>query len=156
MSSPDSSRCPGMRVDVRLCLCLGGLDTIFIAIHLDCSRCGFSPNYVLWDHRLCACSVGQAHPRTLWMYMFRRLFVPTLKTCKLLRSPTARPPPLSSRDVSSASELLAAASRSADTRNPRHCSLWFFLYSVKFTEDGFARVPPLEVQVRDMLNHRLR
>ena len=39
---PDSSRCPGMRVDVRLCLCLGGLDTIFIAIHLDCSRCGFS------------------------------------------------------------------------------------------------------------------
>ena len=62
----------------------------------------------------------------------------------------------SSCNVSSESELLAAASGSADTRNPRHCSLWFFLYSVKVTEDGFARVPPLELQVRDMLNHRLR
>ena len=31
-----------------------------------------------------------------------------------------------------------------------------FCIQSRSREDGFARVPPLEVQVRDMLNHRLR
>ena len=58
-------------------------------------------------------------------------------------------------------ELLAAEGGSADTRipsrNPQHSFLRFLLFAVKVTEDGLARVSPLEtpVQVRDMLNQQL-
>ena len=39
-----------------------------------------------------------------------------------------------------------------------HSSLRFLLCAVKVTEDGLARVSPIEepVQVRDMLNQQLR
>ena len=54
-------------------------------------------------------------------------------------------------DDCSASELLAAESGSADTRipfrDPQRSFLTFLLLAVKVTDDGFARLSPLEAPV---------